>query len=94
MESREIRYPQLPRSLVGELFAGETVSIVGWGRTCATCNTSPVLRGVTNLIITNAECRTFYSSVVAHQMCMSTVGQRGTCPGDSVNFNLTILWIV
>ncbi|XP_070495394.1 brachyurin-like [Chironomus tepperi] len=82
-ETPEIRFPQLPYTLRNDLFAGEMVSIVGWGRTCATCNTSPVLRGVTNLIITNAECRQFYSTVVAHQMCMQTVGQRGTCPGDS-----------
>jgi secreted trypsin-like serine protease len=84
VETQFVRFSRLPHDFRNELFTGELVSIVGWGRTCVTCPGSDVLRGVQNYIITNEACRAIYGNTVTDQFfCMQTTGQRGTCPGDS-----------
>jgi hypothetical protein len=64
-------------------FAGQTGQMTGWGRTADVSGGSTALRSVTNPIITNDQCRQYYSSqwVIASTICTSTAGGRGTCQG-------------
>jgi chymotrypsin len=66
-------------------FAGVTGQSTGWGRVADGAGSSPVMRVVTNPIITNAACAaTFGTAVVnAAVICIDTAGGRGTCQGDS-----------
>lgn len=80
-ESPYIRYSRLPGEFRNEMFTGEMTTVVGWGRTCTTCASSNVLRGVTNPIMSTVECRQFFSTVNDNFMCMRTGDIGGTCPG-------------
>lgn len=57
----------------------------GWGRVADGAGSSPVLRVVTNRIISNAECSAVFGSTVVNHavICIDTSGGRGTCQGDS-----------
>lgn len=57
----------------------------GWGRTADGAGSSPVLRVVTNRIISNADCAAVFGATVVNHavICIDTTGGRGTCQGDS-----------
>lgn len=57
----------------------------GWGRVADGAGSSPVLRVVTNRIISNAECAAVFGTTVVNHavICIDTMGGRGTCQGDS-----------
>ncbi|XP_070491614.1 brachyurin-like [Chironomus tepperi] len=57
----------------------------GWGRVADGAGSSPVLRVVTNRIISNAECAAVFGAAVVNHavICIDTTGGRGTCQGDS-----------
>lgn len=57
----------------------------GWGRTADGAGSSPVLRVVTNRIISNADCAAVFGTAVVNHavICIDTSGGRGTCQGDS-----------
>lgn len=82
-ESPSIRYSRLPREFRTEMFTGEDVTVVGWGRTCTNCAASNVLRGVTSQIMSTADCRQYFSTANDNFLCMRTGDVGGTCPGDS-----------
>ncbi|KAL7014637.1 hypothetical protein ACKWTF_016038 [Chironomus riparius] len=83
IETREVQFVQLPYDYKKELFVGEMVSIVGWGRTCTLCQSSSVLRGSENYVIANEECLPYHTLFSDHQMCIRTEGARGACLGDA-----------
>lgn len=74
-------------------FAGELATVSGWGRTSdASLATSAQLRCVQNNVVTNAVCTaTFGSSIITSTLCLSTVGGRGSCGGDSGKLQLKIM---
>jgi len=57
----------------------------GWGRVADGAGSSPVLRFVTNRIISNADCAAVFGATVVNHavICIDTTGGRGTCQGDS-----------
>jgi len=67
------------------LFAGETATVSGWGRTSDDSQAySPLLQYVTAPVITNAACADVYGGFVGPAtICIATIGGRGTCNGDS-----------
>lgn len=75
----------LPTTLASDLFVGEQATISGWGRTSdAIQGTSPVLRFVTQPVITNAVCAATYGGVIIPStICIATSGGRSACNGDS-----------
>lgn len=81
-ESPYIRYSRLPFEFREEMFTGEMTTVVGWGRTCTTCAASNVLRGVTNPIMSTAECQEYFRTVNDNFMCMRTGDVGGTCSGN------------
>jgi len=63
-------------------FAGEWATMTGWGGIDGG-GTSSHLRGTNNHIISNGECGSILSNIVATTICTTTAGGRGTCGGDS-----------
>lgn len=66
--------------------AGDPLHVSGWGKPSdAATGISPVLREVGVTGITNAECQAAYSAltVTASNICVSTVGGKSSCNGDS-----------
>lgn len=58
--------------------------ILGWGRIADGPGTSPVLRSVSNPIITNAACQSvFGGTIIASTICMATTGGRSACNGKN-----------
>ena len=80
-----VRWTNLPALGSTELFVGELATVTGWGATSDNISAgSPLLRSVQNNIITNAVCAATYGNyVIASTICMTTVGGRGSCNGDS-----------
>jgi secreted trypsin-like serine protease len=66
-------------------FEGVIGQSTGWGRTADGAGSSPVLRVVTNPIISNAACAAVFGTAVVNHavICIDTTGGRGTCQGDS-----------
>lgn len=75
----------LPTAFQDDLFVGEQATISGWGRTSdAGQQTSPVLRFVTQPVITNAVCAATYGGlIIPSTICIATTGGRSACNGDS-----------
>ena len=75
----------LPREFKDRNFVGYNATVSGWGRTTdSSWETSPVLRAVTNVVITNDECAAVYGNrtVIESTICMRNFGN-ATCHGDS-----------
>lgn len=69
---------------LNDRFVGATATSSGWGRIADGGGTSAVLRSVTNPVITNDVCTaTFGGIIIESTLCISTIGGRGTCNGDS-----------
>jgi secreted trypsin-like serine protease len=65
-------------------FAGEIATTTGWGQTSDSSSAgSPYLRSVRNEVITNEACRLFTLNIFQSTICISTVGGRSPCHGDS-----------
>ncbi|KAJ8918128.1 hypothetical protein NQ315_011585 [Exocentrus adspersus] len=67
-------------------YAGSTAFLSGWGRTSdSSSGISPVLRGVSIQVITNAVCSGTYgtSIIQTSNICTSGAGVVGGCNGDS-----------
>ncbi|XP_030764109.1 brachyurin-like [Sitophilus oryzae] len=82
--SDRIGIVDLPTQLT-DSYIGETVLVSGWGRPSDSSNSiSPILREVTNEIISNYPCRLAYFGIVSPtHICLSGLNGRGTCNGDS-----------
>lgn len=80
-----VRVATLPREFASDLFVGDQATISGWGRTSDSLpGTSPLLRSVTQAVVTNAVCQaTFGSIILPSTLCISTAGGRSACNGDS-----------
>lgn len=74
----------LPRENRNDLFVGERATLSGWGRfTDSSWATSPVLRSVSNYVISNDECRLVYRDMIIEStLCMRNFGE-ASCHGDS-----------
>lgn len=69
-----------------ESFSGEIATVLGWGRISDDSSiVSGHLRSVQNNIITNDVCQQTYgiSVIINSSLCMSSVGGRGACIGDT-----------
>lgn len=68
-----------------DLFAGEFATVTGWGETSdSSPRYSPELRSAQNFVIPNSVCvATFGALITSSKLCMSTLGNRGSCKGDS-----------
>ncbi|KAJ8916287.1 hypothetical protein NQ315_016428 [Exocentrus adspersus] len=64
-------------------YEGEEVRISGWGRVFGQGSTSPVLLEVNSTVISNTQCKRFFSIVLDSQLCTSGLGGVGSCSGDS-----------
>lgn len=80
-----VRVTVLPTSLASENFIGDQATISGWGRISdSTQGTSSHLRSVTQPVISNAGCQAVFGSIIVEStICISTVGGRSACNGDS-----------
>jgi secreted trypsin-like serine protease len=72
-------------SVLTETFQGVTGTVSGWGVYADSHGrSSNVLRFVSNPIMTNTQCATFFrGSIVAGHICMSGANRRSACSGDS-----------
>jgi hypothetical protein len=78
----------LPRDNLADLFVGERATLSGWGRfTDSSWATSPVLRSVSNYVISNEDCARVYGDMVQPStLCMRNFGE-ASCHGDSGEFD-------
>ncbi|XP_063229584.1 brachyurin-like [Bacillus rossius redtenbacheri] len=78
-----IRLPS--KSQESKTFANDQGTVSGWGRPSDAVQTvSPVLRYVTQPVMTNLQCNIRYLGVIVQShVCLSGAGGRGTCQGDS-----------
>lgn len=74
----------LPYEYLDSTFDGEKGTLSGWGRFQDSSGaTSPILLEVSNTVISNALCNSFYPSMVFDStLCMANYG-RASCHGDS-----------
>jgi hypothetical protein len=74
----------LPRDNLNELFVGQRATLSGWGRfSDSTWATSPVLRSVSNYVISNEDCARIYGDMIVDStLCMRNFGE-ASCHGDS-----------
>lgn len=77
--------------LLDEKFSGELGTVSGFGQYCDNCGSSNVLRYTQNLIISNDECSTSFSSPSIpseNHICLNTkITMSGSCHGvDTYNF--------
>lgn len=83
--SQAIQPIQLPSgNLLNDKFIGDIATISGFGKTCEDCKLSPELRVVRNRIMENSKCseQIGVSSIPSeNQLCLTTVGMKGTCVG-------------
>jgi chymotrypsin len=89
-----VRPTVLPTNFASDLFVGDQATISGWGRTSdSVAGTSPLLRSVTQGVVTNAVCQAVYGSIILPStLCISTAGGRSACNGDSgIGESLSIL---
>lgn len=68
-----------------QLFEGQLATVSGWGRMSdGSTATSAHLRSASNHVVSNALCAaTFGGIVIPSTLCISTLGGRGSCNGDS-----------
>lgn len=80
-----VRQIVLPTNLASDIFVGDQATISGWGRfSDSTQGTSSHLRSVTQPVVTNAACQAVFGSIIIEStLCISTVGGRSACNGDS-----------
>jgi secreted trypsin-like serine protease len=73
----------LPRTNLGNTFAGYTATIQGFGRTSdASSDVSTQLKYVSMPVLDNTICAQTWN-IGASQVCLATTGGRGACNGDS-----------
>ncbi|XP_070508540.1 brachyurin-like [Chironomus tepperi] len=84
--SPQVGIVTIPAAGVGDLYTGESVRSLGWGRVNNTGPTSSVLLAAFNSVITNELCAASFPAgfVVASTLCVetSTVGGQGACHAD------------
>ncbi|XP_044726943.1 brachyurin-like [Chrysoperla carnea] len=84
--NEQINIVPLPkRSDASNQFAGEQGTLSGWGKTSDSGSISPVLRFMSNPILTNSECSANMAglNIPSTQICSSGEGLKGACNGDS-----------
>lgn len=76
----------MPIPLSAVAVAGRAATVVGWGRTCTTCPTSPILQEAELSLLSQHACEVAYPGSITDSMVCAAAFGRDAAPGDSGGF--------